>query len=319
MIVKLPSDHSNKIIFDWLSFTCYYTPHEVIDRLGLGQLQFKVVPGVKGFRNRLYFDGISIHYDYGRGGDQYKGLIWIEMSGQGCRVFESFSECSDFESILFWCLSDESLNLTRLDVAYDDMQDQILDMSTLVRDTLDGFFVFRGQYYEVTQSSIGSSIVFGSPQSDFRCRIYDKSAERHCDSSFHWVRVELQLRRDRATEFVRIMSELNFGEVFCGVLHHYLWFAKRTKDTNKSRWVMAEYWMRFIGNASKISLYVKPGVEYNLDRCKDYVYNMAGNAVDCLIKILGYEQFVDELNHRRIKSNKKYDDLVWEHGGFIDL
>lgn len=319
MSTNIDFDRRNKMIVDWVSFTCYMHPTALIEQLGLSQLTFTTVPGAKGFRNRLYFDGISIHYDFGRNGPEYRDLIWLEMSGQGCRVFETFSECNDFDSLLFWVISTPGVKLTRLDVAYDDIEDEVLDIRTMAKDTLDGFYVSKSRYYEVIQSSKGTSLVFGSPQSEYRVRIYDKAAERGFPPEVHWVRVEQQMRRERAVEFVRQMSALNLGQVFTGVLVNYLWFAERTKDTNKSRWKMADYWSRFIGEVDKISLFVKPGVDYNLEKCKDYVYNQAGNAVNALIQILGYQTFVDELGQRKIKQSKKYQDLIDEHNGWIEL
>ena len=66
----------NKILFDWLSFTCKtkrvdingvliekINERNLVELLGLENLQFEELPGVKGFKNRMYFDGISIHYN----------------------------------------------------------------------------------------------------------------------------------------------------------------------------------------------------------------------------------------------------------------
>lgn len=45
--------------------------------------------------------------------------VWCEMSGQGCRTFESFSSRS-WESLFSWIAAQE-LKITRLDVAFDDI------------------------------------------------------------------------------------------------------------------------------------------------------------------------------------------------------
>ena len=86
----------NKILFDWLSFTCKtkrvdingvliekIDERNLVELLGLVDVPWEELPGVKGFKNRMYFDGISIHYN----SDVYD-YMWVEMSGQGCRVFE---------------------------------------------------------------------------------------------------------------------------------------------------------------------------------------------------------------------------------------
>ena len=62
--------------------------------------------------------------------------------------------------------------------------------------------------------------------------------------------------------------------------------------------------------AEAISIYTQPGTEYNLSRCRNYVYNMAGNAVDALIKIEGTEGFLEGLKGRHIKPNPKYIQMI---------
>ena len=82
---------TNKIIFDYFSFTIKtdgydITPEDVISMLGLDGVNFIETYGSKGFRNRYYYDGVSIMF----GG---RDLIWCEMSGQGCRVYEQYGCC----------------------------------------------------------------------------------------------------------------------------------------------------------------------------------------------------------------------------------
>ena len=58
------------------------------------------------------------------------------------------------------------------------------------------------------------TVYFGSAKSEVRFRIYDKAQERG-GLGYHWVRFEMQLRRERAFNF--LVSELVLGERFCGV------------------------------------------------------------------------------------------------------
>ena len=77
----------NLVIYDWLSFTSkVHTPDQLIAALGLSHVPWTETKGARGYRDRKYFSCISIHYN----GRADMG-VWVEMSGQGCRTFESLS------------------------------------------------------------------------------------------------------------------------------------------------------------------------------------------------------------------------------------
>ena len=87
------SEQNNKILFDWFSMTTSIADtSDIIELLGLKGCPFTDVPGAKGWKKRMYFSGISIHYE------GHDGLIWLEMSGQGCRTFETLGH-GDFNTL----------------------------------------------------------------------------------------------------------------------------------------------------------------------------------------------------------------------------
>lgn len=315
------TDPTNKIIFDWVSFTThdFDSVSELLYWLGLDKVQWQDTFGSKGFQKRWYFNGISIHYDYGgdRAFNRDKRLIWVEMSGQGCRTYETYG-CNDFKMIFDFCLSGYG-NITRLDIAYDDIEDNLLDIKQIADDTEDGFFKSEFQYWEVLRSSKGTSIVHGSPQSQVRIRIYDKAAEKKCAPGTHWVRVEMQLRDERALGYLALYKQA--GESFCSVIVNYLMYCKRTKDTNKSRWVIADYWARFLAGAGKTSIYTKPGSEYNLQKLDDLVYRQMRNALNTAINIHGADVVFDTIkqNPFDVKPNIKYTELEYNVRGFEEV
>lgn len=299
------------ILYDWLSFSVkHYDPGWVASMLGLGHLPWQETKGARGYRDRLYFNCISIHYN-GRGDMG----IWCEMSGQGCRAFETLSDLPDDKWVsLFSRIASVGANVTRLDVAYDD-HSGMLDIDQIIQDTRNKEYVSKSEYWEIIESSKGQSLQFGSPQSDTLIRIYDKARERNCPEGEHWIRVELQLRRDRAISFMNL--DLSIGDSFCGVVMNYLRFILPNElDTNKWRWPLKTYWANFLDSAKAISIYQSPGMEYNLDRCERYVINQAGNAIDAYIKIMGVDYFLDALEKRSTKPNPKYDRLVEEYKAF---
>lgn len=294
----------NIVLYDWLSFTSkIHTPNELIDALGLSHVHWSQTKGARGYQDRLYFSSISIHYN----GRPDMG-VWVELSGQGCRTFESLSAVG-WER-LFSFIRDNGLKITRLDVAYDD-HTGVLPMGEIVSDTQSGMFVSKSNYWETVLSSKGSTVQIGSPQSRVLIRIYDKAAERNCEAGTHWIRCEIQMRDDRAVQFTNI--PLPIGEAFAGVVLNYLRYVQPSDDENKWRWPMTDYWCGLVEDAQRISIYRSPGMEYNEERCRNYVVNQAGNAIDAMIQIYGLEEFGQMIADRPVAPNPKYDMVVKEH------
>lgn len=330
-------DKQDKIIIDWLSITSKgLSVKEMQEFLGLQNAPWEKGNGYHGYRSKLWYDSISIHYD----GTPEMG-IWLEMSGQGCRAYESYSSKKDIYKTemyepLFRLVVDnpKEFNITRLDVAFDEFSG-ILDARRVLNDTVDQKYRSKADYYQATYSSDGLSMNIGSPRSKVLIRIYDKRAERLAKISDpdqrsrieedipHWMRVELQLRDDRALEFIKTMAgcgkcskdgnPLSIGAVYTGVLKNYLEYGYAVPakgKTDKLVWHTFSYWEDVLMGAEAISIYTQPGTEYNLSRCRNYVYNMAGNAVDALIKIEGTEGFLEGLKGRHIKPNPKYIQMI---------
>lgn len=294
----------NIVLYDWLSFTSkVHSPDELISALGLSYVPWTETKGARGYKDRKYFSCISIHYN----GRADMG-VWVEMSGQGCRTFESLSKVG-WDS-LFKFIRDNTLKITRLDVAFDD-HTGLLNIRQIVNDTQCGMYISKSDYWETVLSSKGSTVQIGSPQSKVLIRIYDKAAERGYSSDVHWVRVEIQLRDDRAVQFTKI--PLPIGQAFAGVVLNYLRYIEPAKDVNKWRWPMTDYWAALVGAAERISVYQAPGMEYNEERCKRYVVNQAGNAIDACIKMYGIEEFESMIEKRETMKNPKYDLVIQRH------
>lgn len=293
----------NIVIYDWLSFTSKaHSPEELISALGLAHIPWTETKGARGYRDRKYFSCISVHYN----GRADMG-VWVEMSGQGCRTFESLSSVS-WEGI-FSFIQENGLKITRLDVAYDD-HSGILNIRDIVEDTQNGMYVSKSDYWETVLSSKGSTVQIGSPQSKVLIRIYDKAAERGKPDE-HWIRCEMQLRDDRAVQFTKI--PLPIGQAYAGVLLNYLRYVEPGEDSNKWRWPMRDYWCDLVEDAERISIYQSPGMEYNEERCKRYVINQAGNAIDACIQMYGLYEFEKMIQERPVSHNPKYDMVVKQH------
>lgn len=304
------NEKNNIVLIDWFSFTSkVHSPESIIDLLGLNVdgIQWFSTYGMHGYKDRLYFMGISIHYN-----GQNEG-VWVEMSGEGCRAFETFSK-SDW-SILQWHIVNfpDDYNITRLDIAYDDKK-KVLNIGKIKKETEKLNFVskFKDAMVQHKVRSKDTTIYFGSQASDIFFRVYDKAKEKCVNG--HWIRFEIQMRDERAKEFLKLGFE-NIGSSFFGVVNNYLRFVKPDKkETNVSRLETAKWWLKFTDNVQKISLYTPCDLEYNLLHCENFVYRQAGNALDTLIKIKGIETVLSELEKHKPVKSKKYTELIRQHG-----
>lgn len=292
------------MLYDWVSITSkIHTPEQMIALLGMDGVTWEHIKGAHGYKDRYYWNCISVHYN----GSPDMG-VWLELSGQGCRAFETVGH-GDYEH-LFRIVNDnpDQMKITRLDIAFDD-HTGILDMNTLISDTLCGHYVAKASSWECVQSSKGTSVIIGSRQSPVLIRIYDKAAERHICDGTHWIRVELQLRDDRCLQFVN--KPYDVGETFAGVILNYLRYVEPDEaDTNKWRWPLTDYWATLIGDACRIQIYSKPGIKYNLLNCENFVYNQAGNAINALLQVYDVDTFLKKLQERKARPNPKYKQMI---------
>ena len=324
-ITNFPENQNNKILIDWLSFTSKIdSDFSIFEILGLSDIKdsFEPLYGLQGYKTRLYFDGISIHYCHSKN----EG-VWVEMSGQGCRTFETFSKTNftDLFKVIIYNQNNGDYHVTRLDVTYDDFG-RIIPLKKLSKQILDEHFVskFLPKSCTVTQASgrVGITCDLGSRMSKIKFRIYDKAYERgYRDkvqyNEFSWVRWEIQLRDDRAFNFMVSSLENSIGEVFKGIILFYFRVVDVNKgDSNKRRWDTSKWFLRFIGDVEKINLFTSCKTDYNLYKCERYVYTQAGNAVSALIQLKGIDTFLEELQASKPETTLKYKELINTYSTF---
>lgn len=302
MNTDLPSE--NLLLIDWFSFTLKdCSPDFAMHLLHLKDVSWMSLDGSKGYKNRFYYNGISIHYN----GSNVMG-IWVEMSGTGCRTFEDFSSIS-WRTLFDYCLSNPKAHITRLDIAFDD-HTGIFPIKKIMEDTKNEHFVSPSRWWEVVYSSKGESLYIGSPQSMIRFRFYNKAAERGYNDSVHWIRLEIQLRDERASMFLSLSDDLNFN--FNSVINNYLRFVLPSPDSNKSRWPLTSYWSDFISDIPGTSLALNLGSNYNMEQIQYNVFERWGNAIDSVLQVMDIDQFKINLANRSTKPNPKYQAAINE-------
>ena len=302
----MAQEQKNLVLIDWLSIATKELDEAGIQALiGMEEVNWQLIYGCYGFKQRLYYNGIGIHFD----GRDDQGVL-LEISGQGCRTFETLGKCG-FERLFNFVTTGHG-KINRLDVAYDD-HTGVLDIAQIEKDAKEHRFVSRWRkvagHWTDDEKSKGLTVEHGSQKSDMLLRIYDKAAERHCDPGEHWVRVELQMRDERAAAFLELDG--SFGERLAGVLCNYLrYVVPDENDSNKWRWPMTDYWADFLGDCVRIQLYSTPGMEYNIDHLDHFVFQMAGNAIETALQIYGVEYFLEKLKEQKRLPNPKYKMLL---------
>lgn len=337
-------------LVDWLTFVdhLHANPEEVMSFLGLRNDKIPWTYEQKfrnGYPEHYFWNNITISFGANNAkfyDDPAKVRndmgICVNMSGQGCRAFET--EGGDwlflfkrFQGDLTWKLAENlpeafsrvfkerrRFNVTRLDLAFDDHTD-LIDIRRVELDTRERNYVSKSTKSEITWSDDlkediqGLSVGIGSKKSDIYVRIYDKAAERGYKDR-HWVRVELQLRDDRAiVAMAQILHTQHVGRTVSGILRNYLTFRVPSADKNKSRWPIAYYWERVIGTMEKISLWLKPGEPYNIRKSEVWLKKQYGQLISTLSEIQDPQELVDTCRKMfpRDSLSKKYMQVIQEH------
>ena len=330
---------SNVFLIDWLTVTFKdFDPGTVVLMLGLSGVEWCEK---QSFRNGYPVDRFfgNIHIWYGADDPKYysdgfnENGVWItaemkarndmgvclNMSGQGCRTFEELSTV-DWMS-LFEMIDKYHGNVTRLDLAYDDHMG-VIDIHRFVYDIQDENYRSKSKYTEIQWSNDqdkdlhGTTVYIGCKSSDVMIRVYDKAAERGYTDR-HWIRIELQLRHDRAASALQqLLQRESIGVLAGGILRNYLVICVPSNDSNKSRWPIAYYWERVLGQIETIRLWSAPGEPYNFYKAEAHMVEQY-----CQF-LLAYEKIHGTIHdliaaarqqHGNKPLKKKYVNAVNEH------
>lgn len=336
----------NCIIIDWLTFSC--KTHNFLSMcalMGFDSTKFKDNGGSRlRYAHRMSFgQGVSIHYTDDLEDRKYNRGCCVELSGQGCREFETFGN-GDWTALFAFiqCLCQSEIlsdkdkpvfagRISRLDLAFDDFSG-VVPLDKIAEYCDKGYYTSKLTEWKTFHSgrgsdreNVGLDVVHGSRDSNVMIRMYDKRVERNALEEFsHWVRLELQLRNEACEGVLNRLLDGQFttGRLFFSILGRYLQYREPSGDSNKARWSICQWWVDLLGAIQDIEIFDKKDIEYNKDRLDRYVYQQNHNVTRSALEIDGIAEFIKRIYFRGDDVPEKYvhlAELLGNEGAFDRL
>ena len=268
-------------VIDWLSFTDAANTNldSALAEFGFVRDEFMdAEKGAFGYKKMLLHKGSTLRVLYD--GNESMGIHW-DCSGSSIKelfthFYENMMENTPFgpaidmdSDILKKMLQVIKLigHVTRLDLAIDDKGNPYYTLPELQNVLEEQRFCSKFRSWRLVKDSttsgelVGATLYLGSRQSDIMLRVYDKQLERIAKgiegaSDTPWIRWELELKNEYANiALTDLLEDTDVGSLVFGILSNYFRIIL-FDDTNKSRCSMDETWERFLGEVSRIQLFV---------------------------------------------------------------
>ncbi|QQK75392.1 replication initiation factor domain-containing protein [Salicibibacter cibarius] len=214
-----------------------------------------------------------------------KGTL-IELSGQGCRQYETFLKGMKKTWFDFFqqCLQNGG-TFTRLDIAIDDHKPYFSLLK--IRDKIERQecttrfkkIVFHSSVNSKDWHRGGHTIYFGSRKSDVHICFYEKNYEQAekwnlpLEDFGEWNRYEIRMKDQRAQEAIRhLVDRQDFKGVAMEVINNYLRFVE-ARDVHRRYWDTSLFWQTFVEDFGHLRLFVEPAQDFyekSLNWMKNY-------------------------------------------------
>lgn len=265
--------------------------------------------GLYGYNSSLRYGNIWIFY-FHDADERGNHNITLQMSGHGCREIELMFENFGFtwQTWLSHVFSfHENLNVTRLDIALDDLYlgydrvsehfhipDMITKMTSGLIKTKQfkrwdhiGGGVINNENYDAPDDK-GVSVYFGSPQSSMRFNFYEKrfelaskekmTVEEALEVFGIYNRYEVRFGNGKAHPLVeKIIEGYDLGDIVRGIINERLNVYEGIDDKWGS-YIPDKKWYRLFGNADYLKLSVKPE-PYDVMKTVRWLYYQVSNSL----------------------------------------
>ena len=263
---------------DWLEFTIKnHTATCIIENLLLlSEADFTALPkGRYGYSHQLKWSKGNLFVLYNEDESPLSDMgVHVLLSGSGCDTYSVHRELLDLMQAV---VCHQCYKFTRIDLAIDDMQGELLVFDRIHHHATAGLYTSRWAVWNEVlthktsdNTYVGRTLYFGSRSSDIFCRVYDKTLEqlyKHRNDEEEaleipekWTRLEIVYKKERATLLAEHLSETeDLGVALRETLNNYIRFLEPTDtDVNRSRWPSAPWWATFIDEAGQLSLTTTP-------------------------------------------------------------
>lgn len=250
------------------------------------------------YRRARACNDIRVMYDgYGNG----KMGVCVNLSGQGCRVWEKF-HAADILTLIKKLVDMPTVKITRLDIACDD-KNGALDMDEILRLTREGRCRKKSREvccYESLEGEMGKTVYFGSASSDFRLKFYDKAKQFYKveDAGYlsHWIRMEATFRGLQADSAACLLTAAPDipGSIVSGLINRRFAFVNRD-DSNISRCSLCEWWADFLGDIADVKLFSKPKPIHGIERHLEWLQRTCGRTIAKVMMTVGEDRFFREI------------------------
>jgi phage replication initiation protein len=301
---------SSEISIDYLAFTVPRTDlnmaviRSTFDATEIEELSH----GGMGYRNSAIISGSGRMYWHP---DKVELGIHVRLGARALGLVD-MTALGLINRVLDW-----SAKITRIDIAFDD-HDGMLNIDQMHAKILAG--EVQTPFRRVTrisganagnQEKTGDTVNVGSRKSRSFCRIYDKRLEMVAKGKEpaeigHWVRVELELKKDKAAAFSALLAETarvqggpTTGELCRGLLLGLLDFKdENPNDMNKSRWPTSDFWLSFVQQQGKLKLSL-PKNSATLEDSKQWIEKYVSVTLAMIV-----------LSHNEENGDSGYDFIV---------
>lgn len=282
------------VVVDWLSFTLpCETWLEVLDALAwvsgvLGEL----VDSPRGFQGYEHSAFVLSTGRVGWSKERPENGVHVSLGSQALGLLARQDEAvrGDVRGFIRFVL-DSDVEVRRLDLALDDRRG-LLVADTIIDKVQAGELTtaWRSAHVDRDLMGDGVTIYLGSRRSDAYARVYDKRAERISKGNEDpgpWIRAELELKRERAQLAARMLVRRGVA-VVPAILRGQVEFREPTGDSNKSRWPVSKWWLRFLGYVERQVLSL-PQEAKTLERVEKWIKEQVAPSLSSVFEWRGGE------------------------------
>jgi phage replication initiation protein len=241
-------NQSNQLAhIDWLAFTVRLSENQDLNWLAVELRQF--IPclvlkptgkGWFGYKQRHTITHAKHQGDLGliaHGGENQRGTASIQLNAQGCSLI------SDWLALKTWCELNAK-KITRIDLAHDDFNGEVLTINNALQWLKDGLFsnngtrdgvtAVKGKLIDDLGSGDGKTFYVGRRASGKTLRIYEKGKQLG-NSSSPWVRAEVELRdQDRIIPWDALINPSHYLAAAYPCLNYLSAIQHKIKTISKS-------------------------------------------------------------------------------------